>query len=118
MVANPDPIGLGDLLTYTLTVTNRRSVDAPGVALLMPVPEGLYSTAGCRAVTDGGTVPAACTAGRDKVGRAGWREGGGSWGVEFVGVVKVAVLADGGLVSPAGRWVARAGQALWRGRRR
>src|SRR5205807_1489178 len=28
MVATPDPVGLGDLLTYALTMTNRGAVDA------------------------------------------------------------------------------------------
>src|SRR5438477_10887408 len=103
MVANPDPIGLGDLLTYTLTVTNRRSVDAPGVALLMPVPEGLYSTAGCRAVTDGGTVPAACTAGRDIEWDLGGLAAAGGGRVGNVGLVTVASLADGSLIHATAR---------------
>src|SRR5439155_14438127 len=95
---NPDPIGLGDLLTYTLTVTNRRAVDAAGVGLLMPVPEGLYSTAGCRAVTDGGTVPAACTAGRDVEWDLGGIPAGGSRTVQFVGLGRRAGPADGSLI--------------------
>jgi len=103
MVANPDPIGLGDLLTYTLTVTNRRAVDAAGVMLLMPVPEGLYSTAGCRAVTDGGTVPAACVAGRDIVWDLGGLAAGASRTVQFVGQVTVASLADGSLIHATAR---------------
>ena len=58
MVVNPDPVALGGLLTWALTVTNPGTVDASGVVLRMPVPSNLYGTAGCRAVSDGGVLPA------------------------------------------------------------
>src|SRR2546427_6813959 len=67
MVATPDPVARAALLTYSLTVTNGGTVDLAGVVLLMPVPEGLYGTAGCRSVSDGGVLPAGCAAGRDIV---------------------------------------------------
>src|SRR5262249_48986930 len=63
MTATPDPVGLGDLIIYSLTVTNTGAVDAAGVALRMPVPELLYSTSGCREISDGGVFPAGCAAG-------------------------------------------------------
>src|SRR2546428_318012 len=52
MTAAPDPVAANSLLTYSLTVTNRGSEDSAGVILRMPVPEGLYGSAGCSSVSD------------------------------------------------------------------
>jgi uncharacterized repeat protein (TIGR01451 family) len=103
MVANPDPVGLLDLLTYTLTVTNRRAIDAAGIVLHMPVPESLYGTAGCRAVSDGGMLPAGCAAGRDIEWDLGGLAAGASRTVQFVGQVTVGPLPDGSLVHATAR---------------
>jgi hypothetical protein len=53
------------VLTYELTVTNRRASDAADVQVLMPVPSGMASTSGCQAVSDGATFPTNCVAARD-----------------------------------------------------
>jgi len=111
VTANPDPIGLQDLLTYTLTVTNRRAVDAAGVVLLMQVPEGLYGTAGCRAVSDAGILPAGCTAGRDIEWDLGGLAAGASRTVQFVGLVTVGPLPDGSLIHATARVVDVTGTA-------
>ena len=57
MTATPDPVSLGGLVTYSLTVTNTGGQDASGVALHLRVPEGLYGSSGCRAVSDAGVLP-------------------------------------------------------------
>jgi len=98
MTATPDPVGLGGLVEYSLTVTNSGAVDAAGVVARMRVPQGMYSTSGCRAVSDGGTLPAACAAGRDVTWDLGTLAAGASRTVQFVGLVTVAGLPDGSLI--------------------
>ena len=103
MTATPDPVGLGDLITYTLTVANRGGGDAAGVVLSLPVPQGLYSTSGCRAVTDDGTVPGNCSPGHDVTWNLGTLAAGSSRTVQFVALVTVAGLPDGTLVNASAR---------------
>ena len=98
MVVNPDPVALGGLLTYTLTVTNGGSDPATGVVLRMPVPTGLYSTSGCRAVSDGGVFPPSCAAGLNIVWNLGALAAGASRTVQFVGQVTVSGLPDGTVI--------------------
>ena len=50
LTATPDPVGLGDIITYSVTVTNTGGADAAGLVVDLRVPEGLYSTSGCQAV--------------------------------------------------------------------
>ena len=103
MTATPDPVSMNDLITYTLTVANRGPVDAAGVVLSLPVPQGLYSTSGCRAVTDDGTFPGACAAGHDVTWNLGTLAKGATRSVQFVGLVTAAGLPDGTLVNASAR---------------
>src|SRR5207244_5220717 len=59
MAATPNPGDRGALLTYALTVTNHRAVDASDVQLVVPVPE----VTGCPAVCDAGVFPVNCVVG-------------------------------------------------------
>jgi uncharacterized repeat protein (TIGR01451 family) len=111
MTATPDPVGLGGLLEYSLTVTNSGAADAAGVVVRMRVPEGMYGTAGCRAVSDAGVVPGNCVAGRDITWDLGTLAAGTSRTVQFVGVVTVAGLPDGDLVHGDARVVDASGAA-------
>jgi uncharacterized repeat protein (TIGR01451 family) len=103
ITATPDPVALGGLLTYTLTLTNDGGTPSDGVFLRMPVPEGLYGTSGCNSVSDGGAPPVACAAGRDIVWDLGTLAGGASRSVQFVGLVTVAGLPDGHLIHGTAR---------------
>jgi uncharacterized repeat protein (TIGR01451 family) len=103
ITATPDPVALGGLLTYTLTLTNDGGTPSDGVFLRMPVPEGLYGTSGCNSVSDGGAPPGACAAGRDIVWDLGTLAGGASRSVQFVGLVTVAGLPDGHLIHGTAR---------------
>jgi uncharacterized repeat protein (TIGR01451 family) len=103
LTATPDPIALGGLITYTLTVTNNGGSASDGVELRMPVPSGLYSTSGCNSVSDGGVLPAGCAAGRDIVWSLGTIAAGANRAVQFVGKVTVAGLPDGTLIHATAR---------------
>src|SRR6185369_9788804 len=111
MTETPDPVSLGGLVTYSLTVTNTGGQDASGVALHLRVPEGLYSTSGCRAVSDAGVFPAACTQGRDVDWDLGTLPAASSRTVQFVGQVTVAGLPDGQLLRANARVRDAAGDA-------
>jgi uncharacterized repeat protein (TIGR01451 family) len=111
VVATPDPVSLGTLLTYELTVTNTGAVASDGIFLRMRVPEGLYGTSGCQAVSDGGVAPGACAAGRDIVWDLGTLAAGASRAVRFVGLMTVSGVADGSLIHASARVVDVAGAA-------
>jgi uncharacterized repeat protein (TIGR01451 family) len=111
VVASPDPVALGGLLAYVLTVTNTGAVDSDGVTLRMRVPEGLYGTSGCQAVSDGGVLPGVCFAGRDIVWDLGTIAAGASRTVQFTGLVTVSGLANGHLLHASARVVDVAGAA-------
>jgi uncharacterized repeat protein (TIGR01451 family) len=111
VMATPDPVGLGTLLTYELTVTNTGTVASDGVGLRMRVPEGLYGSSGCQAVSDDGVAPGACAAGRDVVWDLGTLAAGASRAVRFVGLVTVSGVADGSLIHASARVVDVAGAA-------
>jgi uncharacterized repeat protein (TIGR01451 family) len=103
VTANPDPVGLGDIITYSVTVTNTGGSDSAGLVVDLRVPEGLYSTSGCQAVSDGGTLPAACASGRDVEWTITSLPAGSSRTLQFVGLVTVAGLADGDLIHATAR---------------
>src|SRR5262249_37938007 len=98
MTATPDPVELGEIITYSLTVTNTGDTDAAGGIGDLRVPAGMYSTSGCQAVSDGGTVPAGCAVGRDIEWNLSTVAAGASRTVQFVGEVTVAGLPDGHLI--------------------
>src|SRR5438552_6856453 len=76
---------------------------AAGFMFLMPVTECLYSTAGCRAVTDFLSKAAACAAGYTLSLHDALPISGASRTVQFVGQVTVASLADGSLIHATAR---------------
>ena len=64
VVANPDPVAPGGLLTYDVTVTNHGPVEAVQVQLRLPIPTGAGS---CVSLSDGGQLPTGCFVTRDMV---------------------------------------------------
>ncbi len=105
MTASPDLVGRGEVLTYELTVTNRRPTNAVDVQVLMPVPAGMFGSSGCQAISDAGTLPGGCVAGQDAAWALGQLAPGASRTVRvaFVTTTTVTALPDGSIVSGTAR---------------
>src|SRR5207248_3315602 len=84
MVATPDPVSPGEVLTYELTVTNRRDSVAAAVEVRIEIPTGI---ANCQAFSDGGTAPSGCFLGRDVLWSIGTLAAGASRTVQAVFIV-------------------------------
>ncbi len=81
IVARPDPVGQGEVLTYELTVTNRGAISVAAVNLRMQIPQGVTS---CQAFSDSGAAASGCVAGRDVAWNIGSLAGGASRTVQAV----------------------------------
>ena len=120
MTATPDPVGQFEILTYELTVTNRRATGTTDVALAMPVPVGMNGSLGCEAVSDGGTFPGGCAVARDVTWNLGALAAGATRTVQvtFVTNANAATLPNGSIVSATARvrdaagGTARAGRSV------
>ena len=64
LIANPDPVAPGGLVTYELTATNRGPVDALQAVVRMTLPTGVFA---CGTPSDAGQLPNGCAAARDVV---------------------------------------------------
>jgi cysteine-rich repeat protein len=64
VVAEPDPVAPGGLVSYRLTVANHGLADAVQTELRLTLPVGVFA---CAPASDGGTTPDSCLAGRDIV---------------------------------------------------
>src|SRR5439155_8536740 len=98
MVTRPDPVGQGEVLTYELTVTNRRQADAANVQARMEIPTGVAS---CQAFSDGGATTNLCFVGRDVLWSIGTLAGGASRTVQAV--FAVAAVPDGTILHTTAR---------------
>jgi uncharacterized repeat protein (TIGR01451 family) len=97
MTAAPDPVGLNDVLTYELTVTNRDAIDAANVSVQLQIPNGIGS---CQAFSDGGTAPSGCLVGRNAVWTIGTLHARASRTVQAVFTTSgsAATIPDGTII--------------------
>jgi uncharacterized repeat protein (TIGR01451 family) len=99
LVANPDPVAPGGLLTYDVTVTNHGPVEAVQVQLRLPIPTGAGS---CVSLSDGGQLPTGCFVTRDMVWTLDRLPVGASRTVEAV-LTAAGNLASGSSIAATAR---------------
>src|SRR6185436_16701129 len=90
LIANPDPVVPGGIVTYTLTATNLGPANAVQAQLRMTLPAGVFT---CGTPSDGGQLPTGCAAAHDVV----WALG--TMAVDTSRTVQIAVQFRGDVVS-------------------
>ena len=97
MIATPDPVGQGDVLTYDVTVTNKNPIDVATVTVQLPIPSGMGS---CQAFSDNGSTPTGCVIGRNVVWSLGTLAAGASRTVQAVFTTNASTtsLPDGTII--------------------